>query len=265
MLISKGNKEVFFGTQVKMGASRLLGAKSKFSEDFAGVISERKEMSLERFHCMLGHPSIQATKETAQRIGLKLTGKLGECKNFMLAKMRKKSISKVVANVSKVAGERLLLDISYIKQVSIGQRNIWILIEDQFSKIKWSIFKRRKNEMVGEVAEFIKKLKVKSPESARFLRMDNAKENVYLKARLEKEGVDITIELSSPNTPQQNGQVERSFATLWGRVRSMLNDSGVPDELRSKLWAECAFTATKLCNITSKNGSSSPYKRFYVW
>jgi hypothetical protein len=47
--------------------------------------------------------------------------------------------------------------------------------------------------------------------------------------------------------------VERSFTTLWGRVRSMLNYSGVPDELRNKLWAACTLAATKLVNLTSKN------------
>ena len=78
MVISKGNREVFFGTQVKMGASQLLGAKCSFSNDFACAVSERKEMSLERIYRMLGHPSIESTKETAQRIGLKLTGKLEE-------------------------------------------------------------------------------------------------------------------------------------------------------------------------------------------
>jgi hypothetical protein len=93
--------------------------------------------------------------------------------------------------------------------------------------------------------------------------MDNAKENVALKSTLEKEGIEIHIEFTSPNTPQQNGQVERSFATLWGRVRSMLNDSGVPKEIRNKLWAECALTATELCNITSRRDIGSPYELFY--
>jgi hypothetical protein len=69
--------------------------------------------------------------------------------------------------------------------------------------------------------------------------MDNTKENVALKSILEKEGIEIHIKFTSPNTPQQNGQVERSFANLWGRVRSMLNDSGVPKDIRDKLWAEC--------------------------
>jgi hypothetical protein len=96
--------------------------------------------------------------------------------------------------------------------------------------MKWSFFARRKSEMGPIVIEFIKKLKINRPGSAIFLRMDNAKENMTLKSNLEKEGIDIHVKFTSPNTPQQNGQVERSFATLWGRVRSMLNDSGVPEE-----------------------------------
>jgi len=44
--------------------------------------------------------------------------------------------------------------------------------------------------------------------------MDNAKENIRLKKKLEKEGIQIQVEFTSPNTPQQNGQLERSFAAL---------------------------------------------------
>jgi hypothetical protein len=51
--------------------------------------------------------------------------------------------------------------------------------------------------------------------------MDNAEENVSLNSNLEKEGLHIEDEFPSPNTPEQNGQVERGFATLWGRVRAI--------------------------------------------
>ena len=163
----------------------------------------------------------------------------------MLAKIRKKNIKKVSDSVSKTPGERLLMDISYIKQESLGKRNIWILIEDQNSKMKWSIFTKRKGEMVTEMIKFIKVLKMKNPLNVRFLRMDNAKENVSLRSKLEAEGLDVEVEFTPPSTPEQNGQVERSFATLWGRVRAMLNDSGVEKDLRNELWAECASTATK--------------------
>jgi hypothetical protein len=93
--------------------------------------------------------------------------------------------------------------------------------------------------------------------------MDNAAENVSLKSNLEKEGLPVEVEFTSPNTPEQNGQVERSFATLWGRVRAMLNNSGVEKDFRNELWAECASTATKLSNLIVRTKEGSPFELFY--
>ena len=75
--------------------------------------------------------------------------------------------------------------------------------------------------------------------------------------------MDTILEFTSPETPEQNGQVERSFATLWGRVRAILNHSGVTQDLRDELWAECAATATKLSNIMSRKKGRSPHEEFY--
>jgi hypothetical protein len=43
----------------------------------------------------------------------------------------------------------------------------------------------------------------------------------------------------------------------------MLNRSGVPQELREKIWAGCASTATKLSNIISKKSGKSAYFEFH--
>jgi hypothetical protein len=59
------------------------------------------------------------------------------------------------------------------------------------------------------------------PKNALSLRMDNAAENASLNSNLWKEGLHIEVEFPSPNTPEQNGKVERGFATLWGRVRAI--------------------------------------------
>jgi hypothetical protein len=78
------------------------------------------------------------------------------------------------------------------------------------------MFTRKKSEMVNVVFEFIKKLKLNGPDRAKFIFMHNANENVALKTRSKKERRKIQAKFTSPNTPQQNCQVERSFATLWG-------------------------------------------------
>ena len=74
----------------------------------------------------------------------------------------------------------------------------------------------------------------------------------------------IDFEYTSVGTPQQNGVTERAFATLYGRVRAMLNRAGLKGTMREKLWAECAMTATFLDGIHSnKMGAKSKWESFY--
>jgi transposase InsO family protein len=46
---------------------------------------------------------------------------------------------------------------------------------------------------------------------------------------------NINFEFTAPGTPQQNGIVERAFATLFGKTRSMLNAARITIPLRKKL------------------------------
>jgi hypothetical protein len=172
-------------------------------------------------------------------------------------------LKKFSASRSKIPGERILIDISYIKKESLGGKNTWLLVEDQATSMKWNYFMRRKGELIQNMLVFIKTLKAKNPESVKFIRLDNAGENLGLKTQLELEGMNVSFEYTSPETPEQNGQAEQSFATLWGRVRAMLNCSGVPQEMRDKLWEECASTATLLSNVMSRKDGKSPYESFY--
>jgi hypothetical protein len=44
----------------------------------------------------------------------------------------------------------------------------------------------------------------------------------------------------------------------------MLNGSGFKDELRNKIWAECAMTTTSLSNvIDTKSGNKCPYELLF--
>jgi hypothetical protein len=78
MIIKKYEKEVLFRTKILVGYFYLLGYKPKFKEDRAFIISKRKEMSMNKFHRMLGHLSVDYTKQTGNQIRLKLKGKLDE-------------------------------------------------------------------------------------------------------------------------------------------------------------------------------------------
>jgi hypothetical protein len=130
--------------------------------------------------------------------------------------------------------------------------------------MKWSFFVNRKPKAGKIIIEFIKTGRNKDPHFGKFLRLDNSGENQAMVANLKKEEVEISIKFTAPHTPEQNGKVERSFATLWGKTRAMLNRAGFPDELREKLWAECASTATKLNNLMIKKEGKNPYELFYI-
>ena len=51
---------------------------------------------------------------------------------------------------------------------------------------------------------------------------DNAGENVAFQKEAKNEDLGLVFGYTAPDTPQQNGRVERKFQTLHGRVRAML-------------------------------------------
>ena len=80
----------------------------------------------------------------------------------------------------------------------------------------------------------------------------------------ETKGMNINFEFTAPYTPEMNGKIERKFATLYGKARSMLNAAKLPNHLKKGLWAQCAQTASKLENIiVSNEDEKSPAEQFH--
>jgi hypothetical protein len=180
----------------------------------------------------------------------------------VMAKAKQKSLKKSIENKPVVAGERLGIDISYLRNPSFDGSKYWLLIIDEFSSMKWSLFLKRKSDAVKSMVEFVKKIKAGNSNMVKFLRCDNSGENQSIQKAFEREGIEVHMEFTSPNTPQENEKVERAFATLWGRTRAMLNNDCIDEEHQTDLWTECASCAIMLSNILCKKGSS-PYKDFY--
>jgi hypothetical protein len=91
---------------------------------------------------------------------------------------------------------------------------------------------------------FLKNLHARFGRGVRYIRCDNAGENIALQRECEKAGLGIQFEFTAPGTPQQNGRVERKFATLWGRVRAMMEGAQLSKAQRRVMWSEAANTAT---------------------
>jgi hypothetical protein len=97
------------------------------------------------------------------------------------------------------------------------------------------------------------------------MRLDNSGENKILPQDANKDPeLKLQFEFTSPYTPQQNGKIERKFATIWGKVRAQLNSAKLPWVPQNKLWAQCAKLSTQLENISiPEDLKTTPYEKMH--
>ena len=246
-----------------VGAVEILPRES--DEMAAPAIGSNGAIDINRFHALLGHVSEEKTRAVAKYYGVKLVGKFEVCSACAEAKARQKNVPKSVTEDRRcnVVGERLHMDISSIKARSFGGAKYWLLVLDEATGYAFSFFLKKKSDTAHTILKLVRDLQTKGKQVKK-IRCDGAGENKTTEQLLKANGLGIDFEYSAPNTPQQNGRVERRFATLYGRVRSMLNDAHLTPALRSGLWAECANTATYLDNLDCENDAGEPrYKLFY--
>ena len=108
------------------------------------------------------------------------------------------------------------------------------------------LFIKQKDNQYNVIIKFIKKFELETKKKTKEWHCDRGGENKVLPDKLIKENQSINFEFTPHDTPQYNGMVKRAFATFYGRIRAMLNRAKLPKNMRDKLWAEAANTATKL-------------------
>ena len=248
------NQIILFDKIIKGGSGQLLGVEIIPQNEHA-CITRDMCISYESFHEKLGHPNENITKRTALHMGIKLKEAAdSKCHSCIIGKSRRKNIPKINDSKATEKGERISIDISSINHISFGGAKYWLMIQDEYTGYIWSMFLKSKDELPDIVIDWIKQIMKEHNIVIKKIRCDNAGENKILQQIIqEDEKLNIKFEFTAPYTPEQNGKVERQFATLYGKVRAMLNWAKVPKTLRAKLWAQCAETATKLENIISKH------------
>jgi Reverse transcriptase (RNA-dependent DNA polymerase)/gag-polypeptide of LTR copia-type len=219
------------------------------------------EIDINTYHKILGHVNERYLRTTAKYHNITLIGKLQDCVECALAKMHMKPISKETVERSKIPGERIFIDISHFPKPSMANSKYWLLILDDATDMIFSIFLKNKSDSPEHIIAFLRKMKDRGT-PVKYIRLDNSGENNSL--RDQTKDLDITYEFTAPNTPQQNGRVERKFAVLCDCVRSLINSAKLPEILRQKCWAEAANHATDILNGTCTiNNVIPPYKLFY--
>ena len=268
IILKNGQSVLKFNKMLKTKSGYVGGAEilPRVDDNIAApALSPGKGVDIMKFHDMLGHVSESMTRKTAEYYGVKLIGNFDVCVDCAKAKARQKNVPKGNDTVHATSnGERLFMDISSIKTISYGGAKFWLLVVDDRTDYSWSYFLKRKSETKDKICELVLELKSKNGYNVLFIRCDKAGENKTAQQELKRIAPSIKFEYTAPDTPQQNGRVERKFATLYGRVRAMLNRGQLPNKIRHKLWAEAANMANHAENMSLKPTKESPsYKQFY--
>jgi hypothetical protein len=193
----------------------------------------------------------------------RFTGQFEVCEYCAIAKASEKNINKVWSGSSNIPGERLYVDISSIQERSFGGSKFWALVVDDFTTYCWNFVLKNKSDLKEKIKSHLTDLKIAGID-VKYVWCNNAGDNKAMKDDSEIKPFGIKFELSGPRTPQRNEKVERKFQAFYGRIRSMLNCTGLKDELRNKIWAESAMTVMYLSNVMpTKHELKSPYELLF--
>jgi hypothetical protein len=246
-------KSIKFDKEIKNGSGRLLGVEILPRTQDITSLSQDTPIDYHIMHEMLGHANEAVVKATSKKYNFKLKGTPTTCKNCALAKSKKKNIPKTNFNPATEIGERVSIDISSAHAKSFGGAQFWLLIQDEFSGYLWSYFLKNKSDLPQQMMTWLNILNKEVKFKIRSIRLDNSGENKSFKVLIDQHKTyKIKFEFTAPGTPEQNGKIERMFATLYGKTRSILNAARLTETLRNGLWAQCAFLTCKLENIIVK-------------
>jgi hypothetical protein len=226
-------------------------------------ISNERIYDINHLHNFFGHCGQEILNKKIKMYGFKSSGSFGTCEQCAIAKAQQKNVNKNWLGSSNLPGERLYVDISSIKERRIGGAKFWALIVHDYTDYYWSFVMKNKSDIKSRIKTLLTDLKIAN-RIVKFIRCDNAGENMTMKNDPEMKSFGIKFEFLGPRTPQRNGKVERNFQTIYGRIQAILNGYGLEGELRDKIWAECVMNVIHLSNIISaKSSFKSPFELLY--
>ena len=138
---------------------------------------------------------------------------MGKCGRKMSKNDKKEKLSKL--------GFSFDINIALSKFTSAGGSKYWFLAVDEATHMKFSLFLKQKSDVKEKFIPFLKELRDTYGRHVDHIRCDNAGENRALESACIDKELGIVFEYTAPGTPQQNGVVERAFATMLGKTRAI--------------------------------------------
>ena len=209
-------------------------------------------MDINEAHDIFNHQGKEALQKNCKHLGIKLTGTFQPCPGCMYAKAKQKKVNKLTKERATKSGERLFFDTSGPYPRSLGGNLYWLKIVDDYSRKNWNFLMKKKSEVAQKIIDHIKILTING-NAFRFVRCDNAGEHNEIKRFCERN--NIIMEMTTPNTPQLNGVVERSFATELNYIRAMFYQAKFTPAMISNLWGMAVLYLEKTRNMSSTSAN----------
>jgi len=141
------------------------------------------KIDINELHEKLGHPEEEVTKLTGNYMNLKIKGKMENCENCAIGKMRQKNVPKGPKETTK-PGYLMYIYLTSSKYTSPGGSKYWFLAVDEATHMKFSMFLKQKSEMKEKSVPFLKELQHTYGVKVVHIRCDNAGENWALEDEL---------------------------------------------------------------------------------
>ena len=132
--------------------------------------------------------------------------------------MKQKNVQNKTLEQAENPGNRIYLDISTIKYPSAGGARFWALFVHDHSDFVFGKFMKHKADLSIQGIKAINTVFNNYRVKIERIQCDIAGENKAFEQEIIKKKMNIIFEYTAMNTPQQNGRVERKFATMYGTV-----------------------------------------------
>ena len=222
-------------------------------KDFPKIV----RIDINEAHDRYGHIGETLLRKTCKHHNITLRHDMDSCDACNRTKAKQRNISKTSDKKAGRPGQRLMVDSAGPYPASAGSNQYhWQAVDDYTSAGFIGFSKTKKGIEVWLEKHVIEPLEAKGFK-VEFIRADNAGENVKaLEAMCKRKG--ITLELTAPDTPQQNGVVERRIAVLQRRGHASMVAADFNEDGIKKLWAESVKYANDLHNITLNTKHDMP-------
>jgi hypothetical protein len=248
------------GKRIKIG--KLNGGRYTFSRhEMCFLASDEEEKCVHQWHRIFAHRNLRDIKNMKKE-GLKIISCdcPDDCEACIKGKMSRKPFPKE-NNRRQSTLDLVVTDVcGYMQTETLGRKKYFVTFIDDYSDYCEVKLLRTKDEVTGEVKNYVEKMKTQLGKTVKVLRSDKGTEylNEELKNYLLSQGIHHQTTVGY--CPEQNSKAERRNRTLMEAVRTMLEDAKLPNNH----WGEALYTANYTQNrIVNKKTGKTPMEMMF--